>query len=391
MASVLFITFMALEANSSVTKSNYGILSGLHELGYDITVVMPQISQSLSYFDDNYNLDEITNKIVRIPSDSIGSSLSKQVNKKEGIKRKLLLSARNLYIKTHVFERTEEYVSKASVVMSNLEQYYDFVITTSDPKASHLMVSNLKKYGLKYGKWIQHWGDPIMGDITRKTLLPSALLKHAEYKLLNEADKIIYVSPFTLKEQKNRYHEFSDKMHFAPLPADMQTAESGKRNSDNRINVVYLGDYYSNVRNIIPLYNAIKNIENAFLTIAGGSDVLLDSTERITVLPRISQEKCNALENEADLIISIGNLKGSQIPGKIYYSSSNHKPILCIIDGENEMEMKQYLSSYDRFDCCINQEIDINKKIKEIIERTDYTYATPDVLLPKNVAKMIMS
>ena len=40
---VLFVTLFPLENNTSVTISNYGVLRGLHQLGHDVTILMPQL------------------------------------------------------------------------------------------------------------------------------------------------------------------------------------------------------------------------------------------------------------------------------------------------------------------------------------------------------------
>ena len=44
---VLFVTLLPLENNTSVTISNYGILSGLHKLGHNVIIPENNVSTIL--------------------------------------------------------------------------------------------------------------------------------------------------------------------------------------------------------------------------------------------------------------------------------------------------------------------------------------------------------
>ena len=84
------------------------------------------------------------------------------------------------------------------------------VISTSDPKTSHLFVKKLIEEGLKYGKWVQHWGDPLSGDITSSLIFPQSYIRKVEKNMISKADKIVYVSHFTAEMQKNNYPKFNE-------------------------------------------------------------------------------------------------------------------------------------------------------------------------------------
>lgn len=254
---------------------------------------------------------------------------------------------------------------------------------------------------MKYGKWIQHWGDPLASDITYNGVYPMFIRKLVERNIISSADEIVYVSPFTLAYQKEVYKKLQDKMRFIPLACEennnnpLEKQKSDETVKRDKLNIAYLGDYNSKIRNIKPLYNVCKKNMKYNLTIAGNTDLSLDDTENITVLPRIANNKVKEIENTSDVIVSIGNLHGNQIPGKIYYATSSNKVILVTVDGEYKELMKEYLESYNRFECCDNTEEEIEKKLKKIYDSViekgiENAFSTPEVLLPINVVKKIL-
>ena len=386
---VLFVTLCALETNTSVTKSNIGLLEGLKDNNCEVTIVMPEIDSSLFYYDKAFDLSPF--KVVRIKGGGLGSKAASMNQSTSVIKKALLNLARNIYRRVSFFDRTKEFLGNAKDVPV-FEEYYDVVISTSDPKTSHLFVKKLIEEGLKYGKWVQHWGDPLSGDISSSLIFPQSYIRKVEKNMISKADKIVYVSPFTAEMQKNNYPKFKEKIHFVPLACDKTNEENAQiLNNAKPIEAVYLGDYSSRVRNIIPLYEAVKNLPSIHLTIAGGTDLSLETTDNITILPRVNHEKVKELENNASIIISVGNLHGTQIPGKLYYAASTQKPIVVTVDGENTDEMIEYLNIYNRFDVCLNERKSIEKLLLRIINEPPKKFCTPDRLLPVNVVEEILS
>ena len=385
---VLFVTLCALETNTSVTKSNIGLLEGLKDNNCDVTIVMPEIDSGLFYYDNAFDLSPF--KVVRIKGGGLGSKAASMNQSTSVIKKALLNLARNIYRRVSIFDRTKEFLGNAKDVPV-FEEYYDVVISTSDPKTSHLFVKKLIEEGLKYGKWVQHWGDPLSGDITSSLIFPQSYIRKVEKNMISKADKIVYVSPFTAEMQKNNYPKFKEKIHFVPLACD-KTYEGNAQilNNAKPIEAVYLGDYSSRVRNIIPLYEAVKNLPTIHLTIAGGTDLSLESSDNITILPRVNHEKVKELESNASIIISIGNLHGTQIPGKLYYAASTNKPIVVTVDGDNKDEMIKYLNSFNRFDVCLNEMSSIENLLDRIAKEPRKEYRTPDRLRPVNVMSKIL-
>ena len=74
-------------------------------------------------------------------------------------------------------------------------------------------------------------------------------------------------------------------------------------------------------------------------------------------------------EKETDVLVFVCNVKGGQIPGKLYQYSSTKKWILFILDGtEEEMkEIERYYQKYQRYVFCKNNIRDIEKAIEMCI------------------------
>lgn len=381
----LVVSLFAIETNTSVSISNYGIITGLLDLGYEVTVLMPTINNELSYFDDTYKLNNV--KILRVKNENLASKVVEHSINSSKMEKKLINLMRFIYNKFQIFDKTKMLMKEANNI--KLDEYYDVVMSTSDPKTSHIFLKKMIDRGLKYGKWIQHWGDPLSGDISKNNIYPEIIIKRIEKSILRNADKIIYVSPFTLDDQMKKHSELAEKMFFVPLPC-IHKNNINTTNKNNKLKIVYLGDYNSSVRNILPLYNSCRKMKFADLTIAGNSNLKLKNLDNIHILPRVSQSMVKELENESDVIVAIGNKKGTQIPGKIYYAASSNKPIVFVADGDNSKNIIKYLDTFDRYICCTNDE----KSILQCLSRINNNYVTysevPEILKAVNVAKNII-
>lgn len=378
---VLFVTLFPLENNTSVTISNYGLLRGLQLLGHDITVLMPYASDD-GTMQIPYDVSGM--RIVRI--DGFPFNQLRQAPKKQTIWFKI---KRKWHKWFDFLDFTAPYLQSDTSV-SLLDEHFDLIISTSDPKTSHVFVKKLIKQGLSYGRWIQHWGDPMYGDITRSNAYPSWIVKLYERRIIKWADKVVYVSPFTADMLKQAHPKCTDKIHFVPLPCE-EVEQTPLQEKTDTLKLVYLGDYSPSIRNILPLYDAVKELEGVQLTIAGISSLKLDNTDHITVLPRIPQTQCHLLEAEADMSITVCNLRGTQIPGKVYYAAATQKHMLVILDGDEKDKLRAYIESFNRYIVCDNNVESIKEALSKIKQnRNKVKYNVPTIFLPEyNVSAIL--
>jgi hypothetical protein len=379
----------SIYSNASSVLRNKALIDGLMKNGYEIHILTIDNSASNPYNDKSIKWDKKI-KIISLKKNNIYSALTKSENTIRGrIKKNSLPFIRKIYHTFSIFDNTVSIAKKVNKECLPRD-HYDFIISSSDPKTSHITANKLITSGLKYGKWIQYWGDPLTIDITKKTIYPHFILKHIEKKMLSSSDKIIYVSPFTLDSQKKLFPEFSNKMHFLPTPVTFNESNNScdTTKNDHKYTIGYFGSYTSKVRNLIPLYNVCKNNE-LNLIIAGGSDLELKSTNNISIYSRITQEKVNEYEKECYILVCVLNKVGTQIPGKVYHYASTSNPILIILDGEYKDEMRKYFDDYNRYVFCENDEKTIFAAIEKI-KHDNKQYKPCLDFEPKNIASLFL-
>lgn len=392
---ILFVTLTALEVNTSVTKSNYGLIRGFAELGHDITIIMPDVNRQAYYYDNSFDISKYN--VIRLPigkgiSQTLADSNMKARNRGAFMK-KMFKTIRSVYKYFSLFERSTRLYVRQVPNLNFKNDYYDLVISTSDPKSSHLFTRKIIETGLKYGKWVQHWGDPLYGDISKKNIYPKFVLKKVENFLYEKADEIVFVSPFTAEQQRSRHKRYINKIHFSPLICDLEKLDGNdyvyKKNGI--LNVAYLGDYNSKVRNIMPLYEACRELPFVKLTIAGHSDIKLLQDDNISVYGRLKNREASTIESQSDVVVSIANLRGTQIPGKIYYMASSKKIIITTVERDNKDAMIKYLESYQRFEICLNTKESIKALLLSLYNTERSEVSTPQQLKASFVVKEMLS
>ena len=136
---VLVVTLFAIETNTSVSVSNYEMINALINMGHEVTVLMPTINKNLFYFDDTYKLKNA--KIIRIKNQNIASKIVEASTNSSKLKRELIGVIRNAYNKFQILDKTKLLLKQAENI--KLEKFYDIVISTSDPKTSHVFLKKL--------------------------------------------------------------------------------------------------------------------------------------------------------------------------------------------------------------------------------------------------------
>lgn len=399
---VLVINGDCVTRNSSANLCHMAYIRGLVNLGYEVTL--------LSADPKEYDVD----KSMIIPSSvkciyyygttiyekmSISKSKSKEDNaslaradystneSKLSIKSKLVNSAKNFVLSSYgIHGIYSKFVKKAQKFKSDTE--YDIVLSLSTPVTSHLLTHNLLEAGhIKTKKWIQVWEDPWYVDVYGFN--EKEKIYKEEKRLLSYAQRVCYVSPLTLKNQKEIFPESAHKMYWAPLPFYYKNDEQGSTvNKYN--NYGYFGDYAPVSRDLAPFYAAAKNI-GVNVNICGNPSNLFVQTDKITIYPRLQLGELKPIEDKTNVLVFLCNRMGGQIPGKIYQYSATYKTILFILDGTDEEKkvLKSYFEQFNRYIFCENTVEDIERAIK-LIENNDFGNVKNEPIDEFNPAKTIM-
>lgn len=386
---ILFIAGQAIKSNSSVSMMNIAYIKGLLEVGNQVKVITSKLPNEHIATDNGFKLPpEIEIEEFKI-SGSYAALSSKKNKANNIIISKLKKLARTTYHSFSIYGSQKSWIN--NVYKYSDDEYYDVIISSSDPKHSHLFAKKLiEEKRIQYRKWVQLWGDPMYLDITKKNILFNKRLYKEEENLLSAADKIIYVSPFTAEKQKEIFPKFESKIEYILIPYLFKDNSHVTNKIGKDMTFGYFGDYHSKVRNLMPMYNAAYKTDTK-LIVRGNSDKLLDSKGKIDVDRRIPIEKLKKIESNTDVFIHLCNLKGTQIPAKVYYYSGTKKPILFILDGEKK-RIKNFFEKYDRYVFCENKEEEIVKAIEKL-KNGNYDKKKARILeelSPASIAKELM-
>lgn len=363
MSKILFVVSRPLEINTSASIRNKAMIEGLLLNGHSVDLVTTTPNPQHPAYDESLSVSEIHTIRVAMSNAQKLSGLGR----KNRLFAWLKSIAYKWVTKHEVYDSLKSFANHTDCVdISNGK--YDYIISSSDPKSSHLFVLRLleRQQNVFRGKWIQIWGDPFLTDITRVNKNKKRI-KNEERQLLQAADRVFYVSKMTLKQQKQLYPQCTNKMDYTPIPFLCESiTDNHTLNKVTMIDLAYCGDYSPSVRNLIPLYEAVNSTDNFHLTICGGSSNPLHETQSVRVMNRVSYSETKKIEENADILVFVSNRSGTQIPGKIYQYAGTNKPILFILDGDADL-LKTQFAQYERFVFVDNSKESILQGIESII------------------------
>lgn len=382
---ILYIAARPLEINTSSSIRNQATIEGLLKSDHSVSLITTEPDKNHLNFDESISVKGLDIKYLKLNGPQKYAKFARKYKFLNALKK----FAGIVISKAEVYDNLKGIADYALKIDID-DNMYDLIISSSDPKSSHLFVSRMfENARIKSTPWIQIWGDPFLSDITKNSKSLSLKIKKEENRLLKYASKVIYVSDLTLKEQKKIYPHYAAKMFHVPIPYIKKAIYPVYDKRSESLTFLYCGEYLSGVRDIKPLYESIKAAGHK-LVICGNSDLKLESTDRIKIYPRISFEKTRDLEKECDVLVHLSNLKGSQIPGKIYQYSGTNKLILFILDGKAE-ELFNTFSKYKRYIFCRNNIADISDAIMKISRGMykDTKFAVED-FEPARIARRII-
>lgn len=408
---VLYVTGACLFNNTSANMSHNAYVQGLLENGADLDIIMASDSWGDSdskfkkYPNARYFIYNSVSLIdcIRLKArgiikpqvdtsprvDNVSNEESVSQRPSVSLKTKLRSCFKRLFYtcfrQDPVYPLQKTWLKEA--VKFKSEVAYDLVVSNSSPAASHRLVAELLgRNRIKTKRWVQIWEDPWYYDLYGHK---SEAILAEEHSLLSKAQEILYVSPLTLHYQKQYFPDCADKMKAIPLPA-FAIGKSREIDSDQAISFGYFGDYYSHVRNIMPFYEALTKSGFAGY-IYGDTDLSLHSSESVIISGRVKLDILEGVQDKTSVLVHLSNLKGGQIPGKIYHYSATSKPILFILDGTDEEKalLRDYFSKFDRFVFCENTPEDILSAMNAIMTSL-HCQKPVDAFSPKSVVKLFI-
>lgn len=381
---ILVIYLSPFNGLSSSAKRMLGMTKGLVKNGNNVVLLTAGINNECNILDSAEY--DFLKKVKIILTEEIDGGKGETIQNTKW-KGKIFECLGKVYRLVKIYGHTEKVAKKISINILPIRKF-DCVVSVSDPKTSHIALKKLLEQGLRVGKIIEYWGDPLFGDITLKSIYSKRTLLKREKAMLGLADSIVYTSPFTVEREKVIFPEYASRMYFVPTASVSENVVVDKNRENAVYTIGYYGAYHSAARNILPLYNAFlsEKTNKMHLNIIGDTDLNLESQNNVTILPR---GDIREYEAKSDLLVCILNREGTQIPGKLYYCATTYKPVLVIVDGDEKEKMRRFLEGFERFFLCENDTNDIAKKIQEISEdKREWNPA--EILQEENVARKII-
>ena len=381
---ILVVAGYCLQVNSSANLCHISYIKGLLEGGHTVDLLtvsnknqnidtgihIPKVRKLYTYNASLYEQLGARKNAQHVQGTTVATADSENIHKKS-FRTQIKEKVRKLYgtYGTDIiwYLHAKHWKSKET---------YDCVISLAYPPVSHKLTETLlKSKHLLARRWIQIWEDPWYADIFG--LSHNDKVKKEEGRLLSMSNSVYYVSPLTLLYQRKTFPEFSDKMKWQPLPSYYER----ELTSINFATLCfgYFGDYSPHIRNLKPFYKVALKI-GLNVNICGNSSSKFQSKELVRVFPRMGLKELEVYENQTNTLVFLCNLKGGQIPGKIYQYAATNKLVLFILDGTEEEKdtLYKYFSSFKRFIFCDNNEKSIEETIlnlkSKIIEKS---YVTP--------------
>lgn len=366
---IAVILTSAIEFNTSSMIRCRQIMNEFAKQGHSVICCASNPDQASRYFDPDAFLDNRI-EVMRYGPTNVRKSFSADLSSNPNIKKRLVQVIYKAYKRYDLFGYSIRFLKYREEIKSYIEKMdCDVVVSFSHPITAHIIAGYCAER-LKI-RYIQQWGDPLTLDFTDSSHCPKVIKKRIEYSTLKKADRICYVSPLTLKEQKQLFPSLADRMVFIPTPS-LPFEEDPCQRTNRRLCIGYYGSYHSIARDIRPFYEAAREYPEIDFKIIGDSDIVLEEQANIEICPRVSQKQLADHVRNTDVLVCLMNHHGNQIPGKIYHDAASTKDILLIKDGENGDEIERFFAQYEHYTFVNNTVNEIRKMFENYL-----TYGVP--------------
>ena len=224
--------------------------------------------------------------------------------------------------------------------------HIDVIVSFALPATSHLIAGMLKKHH-KEVIWIGDTGDPwsfgpliscFKSQINRK--IERRLLKRMEYLVVtNDAVKTAYLRLFRNLDER--------KILVIPQGYSQRSIDRISASPRKKFTIVYTGIFYDDIRNPLPFFKALesfKDRQDLQVLIAGHVSYTYplwikehNLDHIVTFKGEVDHDTALRLQKNATVVLNIGNMSSTQIPGKLYEYFGVRKPILHIRNTEQDL------------------------------------------------------
>ncbi|MED4281721.1 glycosyltransferase [Priestia megaterium] len=252
---------------------------------------------------------------------------------------------------------------------------YDLILSIHETPSSHLVALKLKKEFADI-KWTAYWSDPWNGDPVHRLKQPRVkkiIEERLEKEVVRNVDRFLFTTQKTIDYYSEKYTIPKEKFDIVYRGYDYASYKEISNNSyppkkfnEDKINIVHVGTIYKSLRDVRPLYDAIKKMElqnkeanDKFNFIFVGQfdseddEKLLKSLKSVEVIPFVPYKEALNYIVQADVLLLYGNKESTQVPGKAYEYLGSKASIFTIL-GDNLDELKHLMVKANKGPIIIN-------------------------------------
>jgi hypothetical protein len=281
---------------------------------------------------------------------------------------------------------------KRQIQYKLIQNQYDLAFVGVVPFSFLSLVSFIKKKQPNL-KVIVDMTDPLTANNSyiHDTFFHNKFISWYEKKHFKNIDILIVLN----EEIKNYYHLKYDSIKSIIVleqGINLSSFENHVKNINNKLEVIYAGMLYKNIREPFELYDAINNYSGSIrLSVFGGFKKMFlpPINERFYYGGLVDKNVTNKKTLEADIIVFLDNFYGIQIPGKILECLATNKPLLFIYENEQSPTLK-YVNNYEGIFYSKNdskeiiRQLNIMSKYINVIFKRDITKYDWEILIKES-------
>lgn len=360
------------------------VFRGLHEAGYTADMV---------FLGSEYAIEEFKERYSKYFRNTFFKKICSSPNNNWIYRKKPILYS---YLRHFVLDAVK--LPATGWLKDKLTDRYDKILSFIPPVISGAYAYKINRKLKLNLPVIQFWTDPLsLGGCNDITEIPRSRFLHKilERKLLGYADKAVLCYPLLCEMEAKLHPEYKDKMSWSDVSYLPRKSNQAKPEHKRPL-IGLFGAYQNHVRNIEPLLSAISILKDFDFIIRGDGDLPFDvsSITNLDLKPgRISLSEVEKLEEECDILLSLGGKSGLTHPaGKTFYYASYNKAIIHIGDGANAKYFADYLKDFDnRFEHCYNKVDDIVSTISSTVENlNEFNLQIPERMNAAKIAAGIL-
>ena len=267
--------------------------------------------------------------------------------------------------------RTEWYPFARKALLRLLKQYqFDVVVSSHEPGVD-LMLGLLAQRKSRLPLVID-LADPLLAPYTPKWR--RRLDSWFEGVVLRKSTRVVLTTPHLVDVLVKR-HKAVLANKFAIIPqggAVLNYKKMLKKQNADELHFVFTGNFYQSFRNPSELARAFKKIKShrIKLTIAGNNAAfvsMFEGIDGVNFLGAIDHFEALKLQQQADILLNIGNGQSDQLPGKVFEYLVSGKPIFHI-RGSSQDPTEFYLKDHSCAFIADNSDISICMTLERILK-----------------------